>query len=106
MWGDPTRLQQALLNYVTNAVKFTDQGKITLRVINLNETDDCAMLRFEVTDTGIGIAPQAMRRLFSTFEQADNSMTRKYGGTGLGLAITRHLAELMGGEAGWRARCR
>ena len=100
LWGDPTRLQQALLNYVTNAVKFTDQGKITLRVINLNETDDCAMLRFEVTDTGIGIAPQAMRRLFSTFEQADNSMTRKYGGTGLGLAITRHLAELMGGEAG------
>ena len=100
LWGDPTRLQQALLNYVTNAVKFTDQGKITLRVINLNETDDCAMLRFEVTDTGIGIAPEAMRRLFSTFEQADNSMTRKYGGTGLGLAITRHLAELMGGEAG------
>ena len=100
LWGDPTRLQQALLNYVTNAVKFTDQGKITLRVINQNETDDCVTLRFEVTDTGIGITPEAMSRLFSTFEQADNSMTRKYGGTGLGLAITRHLAELMGGEAG------
>ena len=100
LWGDPTRLQQALLNYVTNAVKFTDQGKITLRVINQNETDDCVTLRFEVTDTGIGITPEAMSRLFSTFEQADNSMTRKYGGTGLGLVITRHLAELMGGEAG------
>ena len=100
LWGDPTRLQQALLNYVTNAVKFTDQGKITLRVINQNETDDRVTLRFEVTDTGIGITPEAMSRLFSTFEQADNSMTRKYGGTGLGLVITRHLAELMGGEAG------
>ena len=98
--GDPTRLQQALLNYATNAVKFTEQGIITIRVIVLNETSEAVRLRFEVQDTGIGIPPEAMPRLFNVFEQADNSLNRKYGGTGLGLAITRRLAELMGGEAG------
>ena len=98
--GDPTRLQQALLNYATNAVKFTEQGSITLRTLLQEETADAVRLRFEVQDTGIGIDPEALSRLFSAFEQADNSMTRKYGGTGLGLAITRRLAELMGGEAG------
>jgi PAS domain S-box-containing protein len=98
--GDPTRLQQALLNYATNAVKFTDQGTVTLRALKQEETADSVMVRFEVTDTGIGITLEAMPRLFSAFEQADNSMTRKYGGTGLGLAITRRLAEMMGGEAG------
>jgi CheY-like chemotaxis protein len=98
--GDPTRVQQALLNYATNAVKFTEQGSVTLRALKQAETDDSVMVRFEVTDTGIGIAPEAMSRLFSAFEQADNSMNRKYGGTGLGLAITRRLAELMGGEVG------
>ena len=98
--GDPTRLQQALLNYATNAVKFTEQGTVTLRALKQEETADSVRVRFEVTDTGIGIAPEAMSRLFSAFEQADNSMNRKYGGTGLGLAITRRLAELMGGEAG------
>jgi hypothetical protein len=98
--GDPTRLQQALLNYATNAVKFTETGTVTLRALKQEETAEDVVVRFEVTDTGIGIAPEAMSRLFSTFEQADNSMTRKYGGTGLGLAITKRLAELMGGEAG------
>ena len=98
--GDPTRVQQALLNYATNAVKFTETGTVTLRILKQEETDDSVLVRFEVTDTGIGIEPEAMSRLFSTFEQADNSMTRKYGGTGLGLAITRRLAELMGGESG------
>jgi two-component system sensor histidine kinase/response regulator len=98
--GDPTRLQQALLNYAINAVKFTKTGAVTLHVRKQEETTESVMVRFEVIDTGIGIAPNAMSRLFSAFEQADNSTTRKYGGTGLGLAITRRLAELMGGEAG------
>ncbi|MBI5789851.1 MAG: PAS domain S-box protein [Rhodocyclales bacterium] len=98
--GDPTRLQQALLNIATNAVKFTEQGTVTLRTLKQEETADAAVLRFEVSDTGIGIAPEVMSRLFSAFEQADNSMTRKYGGTGLGLAITRRLVELMGGKVG------
>jgi PAS domain S-box-containing protein len=98
--GDPTRLQQALLNYATNAVKFTETGTVTLRAFVQEETAESAMLRFEVQDTGIGITPEAMSRLFSAFEQADNSMTRKYGGTGLGLAITQRLADLMGGKVG------
>ena len=98
--GDPTRLQQALLNYATNAIKFTEQGQVVLRVRRLDENAAGVLLRFEVEDTGIGISAEALGRLFSSFEQADNSTTRKYGGTGLGLAITRKLAELMGGEAG------
>ena len=97
--GDPTRLQQALLNYVSNAVKFTERGSIALRVRTMEENPDSVQLRFEVQDSGIGIDPEARARLFSIFEQADNSTTRKYGGTGLGLAITRRLAELMGGTA-------
>ena len=100
MLGDPTRLQQALLNYVSNAIKFTDAGVISLRA-SLIEADACSvLLRFEVEDTGIGIADDELPRLFNAFEQADNSPTRKYGGTGLGLAITRKLARLMGGDAG------
>ena len=98
--GDPTRLQQALLNFATNAVKFTERGTVTLRTRKQEESADSVVVRFEVTDTGIGIAPEVMARLFSAFEQADNSMTRKYGGTGLGLAITRRLVELMGGKVG------
>ena len=98
--GDQTRLRQALLNYASNAIKFTEKGRITLRVRKLAESEHDVRLRFEVQDTGIGIDPEVLPRLFDAFEQADNSMSRKYGGTGLGLAITRHLAELMGGEAG------
>ena len=98
--GDATRLQQALLNYAGNAVKFTDSGTISLRIQCVDENEESALVRFEVSDTGIGITPEALPRLFNAFEQADNSLTRTYGGTGLGLAITRHLAELMGGEAG------
>jgi PAS domain S-box-containing protein len=90
--GDSTRLQQALLNYLTNAVKFTDHGGITLRIQVVQDDPEAAVLRFEVQDTGPGIPPEALTRLFSAFEQADNSITRKYGGTGLGLAITRKIA--------------
>jgi signal transduction histidine kinase/ActR/RegA family two-component response regulator len=100
LFGDPARLQQALLNYATNAVKFTEQGSVTLRCYKQEETADALRVRFEVQDTGVGIPPEALPRLFTAFEQADNSMTRKYGGTGLGLAITRRIAELMGGETG------
>ena len=98
--GDPTRLQQALLNYVGNAVKFTDAGSVTVRVQSLDTSADGMLLRFEVQDTGVGIEPRALGRLFGAFEQADNSISRRYGGTGLGLAITRKLAQLMGGDAG------
>jgi PAS domain S-box-containing protein len=98
--GDPLRLRQALLNYASNAVKFTEKGGITLRAILLDDGGDGIFVRFEVADTGIGIEPQKLASVFVAFEQADASTTRQYGGTGLGLAINRHLAELMGGEAG------
>jgi two-component system, sensor histidine kinase and response regulator len=98
--GDATRLQQALLNYAANALKFTETGRIVLRAMQTNEDSDTALIRFEVSDTGIGIAPEVLPRLFSAFEQADNSTTRQYGGTGLGLAITKKIAVLMGGDAG------
>ncbi|NTV71422.1 MAG: response regulator [Azonexaceae bacterium] len=98
--GDITRLTQAFLNLANNAVKFTTHGSVTLRTLKLAETADAVHVRFEVIDTGIGIPPDTMARLFAPFQQADSSTTRKFGGTGLGLAITRRLAELMGGEAG------
>jgi PAS domain S-box-containing protein len=98
--GDATRLQQALLNYAANALKFTEHGSITLSAELLENTGNSVLIRFAVQDTGIGIEPVALERLFSAFEQADNSTTRKYGGTGLGLAITRKLAELMDGQVG------
>lgn len=97
---DRTRLQQCLINYLANAVKFTDAGSITLRVRVADEDGESVVLRFEVIDTGPGIAPDALPRLFQSFEQADNSSTRKYGGTGLGLAITRKIAQVMRGDAG------
>jgi PAS domain S-box-containing protein len=98
--GDPTRLRQALLNYAVNAVKFTERGQIALRANLLEDNGESLLLRFEVEDSGIGIADENLPGLFHAFEQADTSTTRKYGGTGLGLAITRRLAELMGGEVG------
>ena len=98
--GDATRVRQALLNLAGNAVKFTEQGSVTLRARLVMESDDGLLLHFSVQDTGIGIAPDKLPRLFQDFEQADSSTTRQYGGTGLGLAITRRLALLMGGDAG------
>jgi len=98
--GDPTRLMQCLLNYVANAIKFSDQGEITVRIQTLDKDSYGQLLRFEVVDQGIGIAPEAATRLFSPFEQADDSTTRKYGGSGLGLNIVRQLAHLMHGDAG------
>jgi CheY-like chemotaxis protein len=92
-------VQQALLNYATNAIKFTETGGIRIHVAAVDEAADSVMIRFEVIDTGIGIAPDVAARLFRVFEQADNSTTRKYGGTGLGLSITQKLAQLMGGDA-------
>jgi PAS domain S-box-containing protein len=98
--GDRPRLQQALMNFVGNALKFTEAGSITIRIRVDQEDDKTALLGIDVQDTGVGIAKEALPRLFNTFEQADNSTTRRYGGTGLGLAITRKLARLMGGDAG------
>lgn len=101
--GDPTLVRQAMLNFASNAIKFTERGSVTVRAKLLECRDADALVRFEVEDTGIGIAPEAAPRLFTEFEQADRSTTRRSGGTGLGLAITRRLAELMGGEAGMRS---
>ena len=99
--GDPTRLRQVLVNLVGNAFKFTRDGQVTIRVEPVaRERADATcinLIRFTVHDTGIGIAPQALARLFQKFEQADSTTTRRYGGTGLGLAICRQLVELMGG---------
>jgi len=98
--GDASRLQQALLNFAANAIKFTEHGSVTLRVRALEDDDSSTLLRFEVEDTGIGIDPAAQARLFSAFEQADNTITRRFGGTGLGLVVTRKLALAMGGDTG------
>lgn len=96
--GDPYRLKQILLNLVGNAVKFTERGEIALAVAVGEGQGGAAELRFDVTDTGIGIAPEAIARIFRPFTQADASTTRRFGGTGLGLAICAQLATLMGGE--------
>jgi len=98
--GDPMRLRQALLNYASNALKFTERGSICLRTRLLEEQDGLLTVRFEVQDTGIGISPEILPKLFTAFEQADASTTRQYGGTGLGLAVTRQLAQLMDGKVG------
>ena len=98
--GDPVRLRQVLSNLVSNAVKFTERGSITINLRRIGETPAQHQLRFEVQDTGIGIARDAQGRLFQAFSQADTSTTRLYGGTGLGLAISKRIVELMGGSIG------
>jgi two-component system, sensor histidine kinase and response regulator len=96
--GDPYRLQQVMLNLLGNAIKFTEQGEVALRVINDSPTGTPGRLRFIVSDTGIGISPDKLEMVFHSFSQADSSTTRKYGGTGLGLSISKRLVELMGGR--------
>ncbi len=95
--GDPMRLRQVLVNLVGNAIKFTESGEIQVRALSDQQN---WMVRFEIADTGIGMSPRTLERLFQSFTQADSSTTRKYGGTGLGLAICKRLVELMGGEIG------
>ncbi len=98
--GDSLRLNQILLNYINNAVKFTERGEISVTVSEVESGNDYSLLRFAVQDTGIGIQAEDVEQLFKPFEQADTSTTRKYGGSGLGLVISKRLAKLMGGEVG------
>jgi PAS domain S-box-containing protein len=101
--GDPLRLGQVLINLCNNAVKFTDFGEIVLRARVVKESPETQTVNFEVSDTGIGLTPEQIGRLFQAFEQADASTTRQFGGTGLGLAISKRLVDMMGGEIGVRS---
>ena len=98
--GDPLRLGQILINYANNAVKFTEKGEIDIHIRVRSELENDVMLYFEVRDTGVGITKEQKARLFRSFQQADGSVTRRYGGTGLGLVISKILSEMMGGEVG------
>ena len=101
--GDPGRLRQVILNLTGNAIKFTERGEVFVEIASVEESAEEVLLRFEISDTGTGIAPEAQARLFQPFSQADSSTTRKYGGTGLGLVICKQLVERMGGEIGVRS---
>jgi two-component system sensor histidine kinase RpfC len=98
--GDPLHIRQVVLNLLSNAVKFTESGEVTLRVQRVLETPDKVSLKFEVSDTGIGMTEEQREKIFERFAQADGSITRRYGGTGLGTTISKQLIELMGGDIG------
>jgi signal transduction histidine kinase len=98
--GDPVRLAQILNNLVSNAVKFTDAGKVEINVLKLAKQENYVVVKFEVADTGIGIADEQLEMIFESFTQASSDITRKFGGTGLGLAISKKLVELQGGQNG------
>ncbi len=98
--ADYNHLIQILQNMVSNAIKFSDTGQVSILTSQLEESEADVLVRFDVLDTGIGISPEDQKRIFNAFEQADNSITRKYDGTGVGLVISKHLAALMGGEIG------
>ncbi|NVZ10501.1 CHASE domain-containing protein [Allochromatium humboldtianum] len=102
--GDPLRLEQILTNLIGNAIKFTDQGEVRLSLRTLDESETGARLRFDVTDTGVGIAPSVLPQLFTAFNQGDSGISRRFGGTGLGLAISKRMVELMGGAIGVKSR--
>ena len=102
--GDPNRLQQILNNLISNAIKFTSSGEVRVSITRENDTVTHDLIGFEVSDTGIGIAPEVQKRLFEPFVQAESSTTRRYGGTGLGLVISAQLARQMGGEIGLRSQ--
>lgn len=98
--GDPTRVRQVLLNLVGNAIKFTREGHVVIEISLVSRSQSGVVLKFAVVDSGIGISPEGLKRMFQTFSQVDSSTTRKFGGTGLGLSISKHLVEMMKGEIG------
>ncbi|MCG6507557.1 ATP-binding protein, partial [Vibrio parahaemolyticus] len=102
--GDPLRIKQIMLNFVSNAIKFSEQGEVTMRLRGEASSESVMALHFSVQDNGIGLSEEEQLKVFDNFQQADSSTTRKYGGTGLGLAICKRIAHLMGGEVGVESR--